>query len=667
TTSKYQYNGRLDANLTSLDHLAFAIYWVPQDTTTLNGPARGYNLFHHDQINEAYSAVWNHTFSASLLNEFRTNLAGWNWNEVASNPQEPVGLPEDYIEQVGNITVQNFGATIGSILNQWTGTIKDVATKIAGRHTIKFGGDVTRLFYLNECTGCGVPSYRFFNIWDFLNDAPHQENGGFNPHSGAPTIEKQDDRESLWGFFVQDDFKIRKNLTVNLGLRWSYFSALSDTQNNMYAAFPGSGSSFLTGLTVRPANSWTPQKDNFGPELGFAWSPSLFNDKLVVRGGYGLNYNQNEIAVTSNIQNNPGLVVFPSFVMSTPGSPNPGIVYATSANAHSLTSYPANPNAVVQFGANGLPTTGQVNVQIFPRDLPTMRVHHYSVDVQYDVGHNWVAMLSYQGTLSRDIYFHETPNAAPAALGYPLNPQIGGGDYWSALGHGNYNAVIVDLKHQFAQQFMAETQFTWSRCMDTSSGPYFLQPYPYNIGLNYGRCDYNVSKAFKIFGTWQPILFRGNRNWLEKVVGGWSLSGILNIHSGFPWSPVASVIGGSLYCGTCNYQTLFPGAYKGGAGTSTSNDQFRTGSNYPNGGLAYFTVPTYTPYSGTNYGSALPQSPGVARNSLNGPDFRDVDLTLSKGFGLPKAPLLGESAKIEFRIDAYNLFNILNFNPNDIS
>ncbi|MBV9404052.1 MAG: carboxypeptidase regulatory-like domain-containing protein, partial [Acidobacteriaceae bacterium] len=75
TTSKYQYNGRLDANLTSLDHLAFAIYWVPQDTTTLNGPARGYNLFHHDQINEAYSAVWNHTFSASLLNEFRTNLA----------------------------------------------------------------------------------------------------------------------------------------------------------------------------------------------------------------------------------------------------------------------------------------------------------------------------------------------------------------------------------------------------------------------------------------------------------------------------------------------------------------------------------------------------------------------------------------------------------------
>jgi hypothetical protein len=295
-----------------------------------------------------------------------------------------------------------------------------------------------------------------------------------------------------------------------------------------------------------------------------------------------------------------------------------------------------------------------------------MRVHHYSLDLQYDLGHSWIAMLGYQGSLSRDIYFHENPNAAPAALGYPLNPQIGGGDYWSVLGRGNYNAMIADLKHQFTH-FTTEAQFTWSKCMDTSSGPYYEQPYPYQIGLNYGRCDYNIGKAFKLFGTWQPVFFRGSRNWLEKTVGGWSLSGILNVHSGFPWSPVVSVVGGSLYCGTCGYTTLFPAAYLGGAGTSTSNDQFKTGSNYSNGGTAYFAVPTYAAYGGTAYGSALPQSPGLSRNSLNGPDFRDVDLTLSKGFGLPKLPILGENARFEFRVDAYNLFNILNFNPADIS
>ena len=63
------------------------------------------------------------------------------------------------------------------ILNQWTYSFKDVATKIYGRHSVKFGGEVTRLFYLQECAGCGVPQYRFFNIWDFLNDAPRQQNG----------------------------------------------------------------------------------------------------------------------------------------------------------------------------------------------------------------------------------------------------------------------------------------------------------------------------------------------------------------------------------------------------------------------------------------------------------------------------------------------------------
>ncbi len=80
----------------------------------------------------------------------------------------------------------------------------------------------------------------------------------------------------------------------------------------------------------------------------------------------------------------------------------------------------------------------------------------------------------------------------------------------------NYNAMIADLKHQFSQHFTAETQFTWSKCMDTSSGPYFEQPYPYNLSLNYGRCDYNVSKAFKLFGTWQPVFFHGSQQLAGK-------------------------------------------------------------------------------------------------------------------------------------------------------
>jgi hypothetical protein len=668
TYTKAQYNGRLDADITAKDRLGFTIYWVPQSSSFLNGPARQYNYFHHNQINDAFSAIWNRTFTPTLLNELRVNAAGWRWNEVSSNPQSPVGLPSDSIGGLANITPESFGPNVGSILTQWTYSYKDVATKIFGRHTVKFGGEVTRLFYLNDCVGCGVPSYSFFNMWDFLNDAPHSEGGGFNPNTGFPTTQRQDDRENILGFFVQDDFKVRRNLTVNLGLRWSYFSPLSSKENNMYVATPGAGSAYLTGLVVHKGNSWNAQKDNFGPQIGFAWSPAAFKDRLVVRGGYGLNFNQEEIAISANINGNPGLIVFPSLNMSTPSSPNPGIIYATSTNLHSFTGYPSNPNTITQFGSNGLPTSGTgFNVSIFPNTVPTMRVHHYSLDTQYDLGHKFVASLGYQGSLSRNTYFHENPQAVPAALGYALNPQIGGGDYWGVSGSGNYNALLAELKHDFAHQFMADAQFAWSKSMDTSSAPYSEQIYPYNLNLNYGRSDYNVGKAFKLFGMWQPVFFHGNKSWVEKIAGDWSLSGIFNLHSGFPWSPLVSVNGGSLYCGNCGYSTLQPAAYLGGAGTSTSNDQFKTGSNYPKGGAAYFSTPTYTAYSGTSSGSALPQAPGVRRNALTGPGYKDVDFTLAKGFGFPRMPGLGEGARLEIRLDAYNLFNNLNFDPTQIS
>jgi hypothetical protein len=682
TFTATQYNGRLDANVTGKDQLIFAIYWVPLSKDNFNGSNRAYNIFHHNQINKALSAVWNHTFSPTLLNEVRVNGANWNWNEITSNPQAPVGFPTDSFGATGNITLNNFGPSVGSTLNQWTYTYKDVATKIYGRHTIKFGGELTRLFYLQECAGCGVPSYSFFNIWDFLNDAPKSEGGGFNPITGIPTTERQDDRQSIWGLFIQDDFKLRRNLTVNLGLRWSYFGPLSSKQGNMFQAIPGQGANYLTGLVVKPGHSWDSQKDNFGPQVGVAWSPSRFHDKLVVRGGYGLSYTGMELAISSSIFQNPGLITFPGLsYANNPTACNPpqtlankcGIVYALSSSPNAIGGYPANPNTVLSFGANGLPTSGSVGVQIFPNTLPTTRVHHYSADVQYDLGHQFVASLGYQGSISRDTFFNQNPLAVPATQGFAFNPQISGfgSNFWALSGRGNYNAMLAELKHQFSHGFTADSQFTWSKCMDTSSAPFSEQPYPFNSSLDYGRCDYNVGKAFKLFGVWQPVFFHGE-GWKSKVIDGWSLSGIFNLHSGFPWTPFVNVNGGNTYCSSCGYGSLLPTAYLGGAGGSTSNDAFKTvaNSNFPKGGTAYFspqpTIPGAPPYPAF-LGTTLPPPPGVHRNSLNLPGYKGVDMTLAKGFGLPKVRVLGENARIELRMDVYNLFNNLNLNPNSIS
>jgi hypothetical protein len=674
SSTEVQYNGRLDADVTGKDRIGFAIYWVPVSKTSFNGPSRQYNFFHHDQINEAYSAIWNHTFSASLLNEARFNAAGWHWNEISSNPQQPVGLPQDNIDQIGGITPKNFGANLGSILNQWTYSFKDVATKVVKNHTLKAGIEVTRLFYLNECVGCGVPNYNFFNLWDFLNDAPHAENSNFDPHTGFPSTARQDDRENIWGVFVQDDFKLRRNLTLNLGLRWSYFGPLYAKQNNMYVAIPGAGTAYFTGLAIHKRDSWNAEKNNFGPQIGFAWSPGKFNDKFVIRGGYGLSYNQEELAISANVNANPGLTVHPNLTMSTPSSPNPGIVYAVSSDLHSINGFPMNTSAQVGFDSLGRPIPNPLigtgfNVAIFPNTLPTMRVHHYSLDTQYDLGHQLVATLGYQGSISHNTFFHQNPLAVPSTKGFPLDPSISGGDYWSVIGRANNNSLLAGLKHQFSHQFMADAEFAWSKSLDNSSRPYTEPYYPYNPDLFYGRSDYNVGKAFKLFGLWQPVFFHGSNRWIEKIAGGWSLSGVFNAHSGFPWSPLVSVQNGSLYCGQCGYGTLLPASYLGGAGNSTSNDRFKTeaASNFPNGGAAYFTTPSYTAFAGTSSGTSVPQSPAVHRNSLNLPGYKDVDITLSKAFGLPNMPVLGEDAKVEFRLDAYNLFNNLNLDPTQIS
>lgn len=704
TTSYYrQFNGRMDADVTSKDHLAFAIYWVPQGNSTYNGGARAYNLFNHNQINEALSVIYNRIFSSSFLNEARANASGWRWNEIASNPQQPVGLPQDnvtFAPGVPNSTLNQFGTSVGSILNQWTYGYKDVATKIAGRHTIKFGADFTQLHYLNN--PIGRPNYGFYNLWSFLNDAPYQESGAFNSVTGLPGGVRTDQRENLFGGFIQDGWKAAPNFTINAGIRYSYFGALYAKQNNLPQAIFGAGSAAFTGLTVRPGGGlWSPQKGNFGPQIGFNWSPGSFNNKLVVRAGFGLNFNQNEIAITANAGNNPPTQNFPTFQFASPTNPGPNgpkILYGISSSPTNLNGFASNPNTITTYNAAGLPTAGSANIVILGDgrgNLPTTYVEHFSLDTQYEVSKDLIASVGYQGSLSRHLINHAQPNAIGTVAGYALNPLITGGDFWQNNGVANNHALLVELKHPFVHHFTADAQFQWAKSMDTDgSGPYYEDPYyPLNPAYSYGRSDFNVGKSFKLYGLWQPVFFHGGgQNWAEKIVGGWSLSGIFNVHTGFPFSPVYN-LGDSIYCQQCGYSNLRP-QYLGGAGADYSNDAFinaknfngiLTGASTTNGTVngtvkpvaysnKYFSQPNYQ--SAVQYNNpagfpfpnaSLPPLPGSARNSFTGPGYKDVDASLTKGFGLPNNKITGENARLEIRADAFNLFNILNLDPGRVT
>jgi hypothetical protein len=680
-TTQSQYNGRLDADLTDKDKVAFAIYWVPSSTTNFQGPVRPQNFWHHSQINDAFSLIWNHTFSPTLLNQARANAAGWRWNEFDTNPQAPFGLPQDTIDSIGNsagatpATPQYFGSPGPSNLNQWTYTFNDVLTKIAGKHSIKTGVEFTRLFYLNNPLYASRPGYGFHNLWDFANDAPYGEGGQFGGQfdsaTGIPFANRQDDRENLLGIFAQDDFKIKSNLTVNIGLRWSYFGALYPKQDNQDVLQFGDGANPLTDLNIRVGGHlYQPQKNNFGPVLGFAYSPGFEHDKLVVRGGFGINYNQNEIAITANGSGNPPNAVTPfffcSFPFTDPSCSGTGILYQTATDINSIFGYAPNPAAITTFGANNLPTSGSAFLTGFPASPSTIANAHYSLDIQQQLPASLILTVGYQGSQTRHLLVHNNWNAIAAANGLALNPLVNTINYWQNTGQANYNALVTTLTHNFSHTFQASAHYTWAKSMDENSGPYYEDPYPFDTHAAYGPSNYDVRNSFKLFGLWQPTFFRGEHGALEKVLGGWSVSGIWNLHSGFPFDPFYNASTNLYYQGS-GYSQLRPAAVLEGAGTNTSNSVFQQSinPNYGGDGTQFFVAPTFLP--GANFpGTSAGPTPGISRNSLRGPGYNDVDLSLAKAFGMPKFRLIGENAKFEVRADIYNIFNKTNINPASI-
>jgi len=143
---------------------------------------------------EPLTALWDHTFSPSLLNEFRVNAAGWINKESGEQSKWPVRLPQvSFNTSFARRWHCDQGYGIGSFngFDQWTYAAKDVLTKVHGAHTMKMGGEFTRLY--SVCPfWADAPAYTFNNIWDFLNDAPIAENAQSDPQTGVPSALRKD-------------------------------------------------------------------------------------------------------------------------------------------------------------------------------------------------------------------------------------------------------------------------------------------------------------------------------------------------------------------------------------------------------------------------------------------------------------------------------------------
>ncbi|HXH06824.1 MAG TPA: carboxypeptidase regulatory-like domain-containing protein [Vicinamibacterales bacterium] len=654
-TTARQFNVRIDYALTPGDLVAFSTYFVPvtnrfNDASAWGNTTRPAGDFTSARRNLVGTLLWTRTLSPTVINEARFNVTRWYFDEVASNPDMPWGIPRLWVNQPARENVLlSFGPGVGpGVFYQTTYNFRNTLTKVTGSHAIKLGGEVIREQNNDRAPWAGRPAYNFDNIWSFANDAPSSEGTTFfDPTTGAFTDLAAYARAGYYALFVQDDWKLRPNVTLNLGLRWEYFTPLRSKNDRISNLVLGSDGGLIGARLQIGGNLYEPDRNNFGPQVGFAWTPTRFEDRLVVRGGVGVGYNRLPGSRLLESRFNPPF--FAGFFLT-----GADILYAFASDPRSF-NYPANPRARLTFDpATNLPTSGPpVNINATLQDLPNPYVYRYSIDAEYDLGGGWVAAIGYQGSTGNKL-----PRPVPYHLFVAPNPRIGSVNLLRVDAESQYNALITRATRRFRNGYMLSAEYRFGRSEDTCSSDHDCrQTYPFDQSTERGPSDYDVTHALKIFGTWDLPIFRDRTDVLGKVVGGWQLSGIVTASSGFPWTPVFGgplcqvVVAGG---GVCPQR---PAAYTGGALEDTSDEVFmREFGQFPGGPLRYFTPPPSGRFD-------VPPRPGVGRNSFRGPRYFAVDAVLAKRFGLPRIPGLGDQVALEVRANAFNLFNNLNLRP----
>lgn len=664
-----QFNPRIDLNLTSKDTLTVSSYI--SRFKGLGGDAAGRSRPMGDITTAPQNLfgmiTWARTISSDKTNELRFNATRFAFDEIASSSGTNFGIPRIEIETLPFDRLR-FGApwaeTTPGIFSENTFELRDTFRWVRGNHAWSFGGERRWEQDNNDLSGGSRPLFTFAGLFNFANDAPLFYQINADPRTGGPAQSKRNFRASTNAFFAQDDWKLRPNLTVNLGLRWEYFAPLTEKNGILSNLILGPAGQELTGAKLVVVKSlYPPDRNNFAPRVGFAYSPNLGDkvhgllneNKFVLRGGFGVAYNRIPLLEFANTRGNPPFFARYAICCGTSASDfstpfNGGqILYALGAN-NSPFSYPTNPALRATFNANGIPNLppgAQVEIWGAPAKVPTPYVYTFSLEGQYSLPAKLVAEVGYQGSRSRKLIRLVNENFFFSGSGTFTNILFPTPDTTAS-----YDALIARLTRRFSGGFHFDAIYRFAKSRDVVSydGPTAnTNPtYPLDVRQEVGPSDYDVRHNFVASGLWEPPIFRNRHDTAGNLLGGWLLSGILTAHSGFPWTPV---VGQCISTRGPSICPVRPVAYFGGAGTDTSNDAFITGSNFPGGGSHFFSTAAPAGF----------QLPGIGRNSFRGPRYFDVDMAVSKKFNL--SSLLGEGRLFEIKANFFNVFNLLNLQP----
>jgi len=602
------------------------------------------------------------------------SLASQGFVDSAGNPTIVPLAPEN--EGVENIVFNNFSiGTNTNELKQENDTYQwlDNFSKIAGRHTLKIGGE----FHFDQVNVNPIAQFNGSFLFsgsetgsdfaDFLLGIPSQYNQSqLNPFYG---------RNKYTGFFAQDSWHLKSNLTLNYGLRfdriepwYEKYNQISTTEpGKQSVVFPTAPAGILFPTDPGVPRTLAPPGDEFSPRIGLAYSPNVTSGGLArkllggpgktsVRAGFGLYYTSIEALTIGVLAANAPY----GTTYSSPGPPLFSDPFVTASTGRNLGQYfpvslaPLNvsrshPDANVNW-SQYTPISG---IPAYPTTNRIPYTEEYMLSLEREVGNKTLLSASYVGTEAHRLLVLvesnpgnpalclSTPGCGPfneGATRGPLGPNFGSDTNQSTTGNSNYNALEVSVRHTTGP-FEIFASYTFSKSMDQSSNV-GEEVNPIDPALSYALSAFDIKHNFVVSYSHQlPVawMFRTSGRWTQS----WTLSGITHFSSGFPVTLLNygdNSLLGSAPNGINNYGVDEP-QYT--AGPLNLNADPRDGNSYFNTSL---------------FGLQPLGTPGNAkRRFFFGPGSDNYDAALAKSF------LLTESKSLELRGEAFNVFNHAQF------
>jgi hypothetical protein len=667
-----QFNGRVDYNLTPHDQLALSAFLVKLDQSSPDASTGAQPLSNlpFKPFNSSGTLVYIHTFSPTLINEARANFTRFADNQItdAGNAVD-FGIPRF---EVQNYTFGRlyagpaWGPATPGILAQNTYEARDMLIQTVGAHTIRYGAAIRWEQDNDNDSGFSRPDYVFNGIWNYANDAPIDEGIAANPADGGPANGQRYFRDHDISAFVQHDWKVTPSFTLNTGIRWEYFEPLYNKGSKVNEPIFGPDyATFLSAARLAPVNHiYNSNYNNWSPKIGFAWSPAVANNKLVVSGGFGISYDRIDDGLfLPGYENGPGYAQFGLCCADDTHTPQSTHIVFERGTSRSAYSFAPNPYlAVGTDPVTGLPT-GAGEIEVYGASAHTAQpmLESFSAQVQYELPYQMVGIIAYQGSVG-----HHFPRLVDQNFLYPTcaptNPDgsCATGSTLSPFNNAyipttdvatNYNGVNFSLNKRFTHGYSINATYTYSKSLDQGSneGPGNLsnQTDPAHPITEYGPSDFDVRHRVNVSGNWDLPKYHNGHGLVGQTLSGWQINGVFQFHTGFPWTPVTGVPTVAVVQSASTIAPTRPIGYFGGAHNSCSNGAYINGTNFPGGGKQYFDI------SG-------PGAPGIGRNSWNGPCYLDTDLTAAKEQTIS---IRGHESQFRFQANVYNVFNKTNLAP----